>query len=59
MVLIGLWRLSRRAAETKLRCAWSLRIYIPSPNILAVIVSETSAFIRTETKIRKWLDRLG
>jgi len=35
-------------AETNLRCAGSPRIFIPNPNILALIVSEISTFIRTD-----------
>jgi len=58
-----LWALewARSPAETNFRCAGSPRICIPSPNILALIVSEISAFIRKDGRIdrRPWLDRLG
>jgi len=49
------------SAETNLRCVRSSGICMPSPNSLAFIVSEISAFIRTDrqTDIRRWLDRLG
>jgi len=35
-------------AETNVRCAESSRIFIPGPNILALIVFEISAFIRID-----------
>jgi len=35
-------------AKTNLRCAGSPRICMPSPNTLALLVSEVSAFIRTD-----------
>jgi len=39
--------------ESNLRCAGTSGICIPNPSIVAYIVSEISAFMRT------WLDRLG
>jgi len=38
---------------TNLRCVRSLKIWMPSPNSLALIVSEISAFIRIDR--RTWL----
>jgi len=49
-VLGGLWALewSWHTDETNMRCAGSSGICMPSPNSLALIVSEISAFIRTD-----------
>jgi len=49
-VLAGLWtlELAWNSAETNLQCAGSRRIYMPSPNIVPSIVSEITAFIRTD-----------
>jgi len=55
----GLWALewAWESAETNLRCARSSGICTPNLNSQALIVSEISAFIRTDR--RTWLDRLG
>jgi len=62
-VLGGLWALewAWHCAETNLRCVRSSGICTPDLNSLAPIVSEISAFIRTDrqTDRRTWLDRLG
>jgi len=46
----GLWPLgwAWHLVETNMRCARSSRICMQSPNSLALIVSEISAFIRTD-----------
>jgi len=48
--LVGLWALewAWHNAETNLRCAEISGICMPNPNIVACIVSEISAFIRTD-----------
>jgi len=48
-LLCGVWALewAWHSAETNLRCAGISGICIPNPNIVACIVSEISAFIRT------------
>jgi len=49
-VLGGFWALewAWHSTETNLRCAGILGILIPNPSIVALIVSEISAFIRTD-----------
>jgi len=49
-VLGGLWALlwAWHSAETNLRCAGISGICMPNPTIVALIVSEISAFIRTD-----------
>jgi len=51
----GLWALewAWQFAESNLRCAGISGICMPNPSIVALIVTEISAIIRT------WLDRLG
>jgi len=60
-VLGGLWALewAWHFAETYLRCVRSSGICTPNLNSLAPIVSEISAFIRTDgrTDRRTWLER--
>jgi len=48
--LDGLWALewAWHSAETNLRCAGISGICMPNPSIVACIVSEISAFIRTD-----------
>jgi len=70
-ILGGLWTLewAWHSAETNLRWAGISGICMPNPNVVACIVSEISAFIRTDgqkdrrtdgqTERRTWLDRLG
>jgi len=62
-VLGGLWALewAWHFAETNLRCVRSSGICTPNLNSPALIVSEITAFIRTDrqTDRRSWLDRLG
>jgi len=62
-VLGGLWALewAWHIAETNLRCAGNSGICMHNPSIVAPIVSEIPAFIRTEGQSdrRTWLDRLG
>jgi len=62
-VLGGLWAFewARHIAGTNLRCLRSSGTCKPYLNSLALIVSEISAFIRTDrqTDRRTWLDRLG
>jgi len=62
-VLGGLWALewAWHIAETNLRCAGISGIGMPNPSIVTPIVSEISAFIRTDgqTDRQTWLDRLG
>jgi len=62
IIIILAWALewASHIAETNLRCVRSSRICMPNPNSLAYIVSEISAFIRTDrqTDRRTWLDRL-
>jgi len=59
----GLWELewAWHIAETNLSCVRSSGICMPNLNRLDLIVSEISAFIRTDrqTDSRTWLDRLG
>jgi len=63
IVLSGLWALewAWHIAEINLRCVRSFGICMPILNSLALIVSEISAFIRTDRQAdrRTWLDRLG
>jgi len=49
-VLGGLWELewAWHSAETNLRCTGISGICMPNPSIVAFIVSEISAFIRTD-----------
>jgi len=48
--LVGLWALEWAwlSAETNLRCAGSSGICMPNPNSLALILSEITAFTRTD-----------
>jgi len=66
-VLGGLWALewAWHIAETNLHCARSSGICTSNLNSLGLVVSEISAFIRSDrrtdgkTDRRTWLDRLG
>jgi len=62
-VLGGLWALewAWHSTETNLRCAGISGICVPNPSIVTLIVSEISAFVRTDGQMdrRTWLDRLG
>jgi len=48
--LAGVWELESawHADETNLRCAGITKICMPNPSIAAFIVSEITAFIRTD-----------
>jgi len=54
VLVLGLLEWAWHPAKTNLQGAGSSRICMPSPNILAFIVSEISAFKRKDR-----LDRLG
>jgi len=57
----GLWALewACHSAETNLRCAGISGIRMPNPSIVACIVSEISAFIRTDGRTDRRTDGHG